>query len=55
MSQGRRQAAATEKAVMAYMPGADVYALAKKFGISPSNLYRALKHEGYKFKRGNHK
>lgn len=35
------------------MPGADVYALAKRFGVSTSNLYRVLKEAGYKFKRGN--
>jgi len=37
------------------MPGTDVYALARKFRISASNLYRALKLEGFKFRRGNHK
>lgn len=37
------------------MPRTNVYALAKKFGITPSTLYRALKKKGYKFKRGNHK
>jgi len=46
-----RQAASTEQAVKAYMPGADVYALARKFGVSTSNLYRALKKQGFKFKR----
>ena len=55
MGQGRRQAAATDRALMAYMPGGDVYAIARKFGVSPSNLYRALRAKGIKFRRGNHK
>jgi Mor family transcriptional regulator len=50
-----RQAASTEQAVRAYMPGTNVYALARKFRISTSNLYRALKLKGYKFRKGNHK
>lgn len=51
----RRQAAATEHAVKAYFPGANVYALAKKYEIEPSTLYRALRSIGHKFKRGNGK
>jgi len=50
-----KQAAGTERAVRAYRPGADVYALARKFDVSPSTLYRALKLKGFKFRRGNHK
>ncbi len=50
-----RQAAGTEQAVKAYMAGADVYALAKRFGIAPTTLYRALRKIGFKFKRGNGK
>ena len=39
----------------AYYKGADVYALAARFGITPSTLYRALALLGFKFKRGNAK
>jgi len=52
---GARQAAATEQAVKAYLPGTSIYALAKKYGITPSTLYRALRAKGTKFQRGNHK
>ena len=51
----RKQAAATEQAVKAYIKGANVYALAYRYGIEPSTLYRALRSEGFKFKRGNGK
>ena len=51
----RRQAAATEQAVKAYSKGANVYALAYKYGIEPSTLYRALRSIGIKFARGNGK
>ena len=47
----RKQAAATEHAVKAYYKGADVYALADRYGITPSTLYRALKDLGFKFNR----
>lgn len=39
----------------AYTKGANVYALAKKYGIEPSTLYRALRDVGVSFKRGNGK
>lgn len=48
-------ASTTERAVKAYRPGANVYTLAEQHDCSPSNLYRALKRKGFKFRRGNHK
>jgi DNA-binding phage protein len=51
----RKQAGATERAIKEYKPGKNVYAIAAKHGIQPTTLYRALKLEGFTFKRGNGK
>ena len=50
-----KQSAGTERAVSEYRKGMDVYALARRCGVSPSNLYRALKSKGYNFKKANGK
>jgi Mor family transcriptional regulator len=38
-----RQSAAVALALKAYKKGDKVYPLAKKYGVSPSHLYRILK------------
>jgi len=39
-----RQSSEVKQALKAYQSGAtDIYKLAKKFGLSPSTIYRAIK------------
>lgn len=41
-----RISAPTERALKLWKKGASVYALAKKVGLDPSSLYKALKRAG---------